>query len=143
MRHTHYELKAVSVTSTLVSHLVAGLHLRDYHASVPRRLLARCLLLMAASRTSLSFVAQHTDEAPSDETLRLALRCNLPDTSVLLLQHLLHTLQAWVPARLRRRPQPAALDWHLRPYYGARDTPGITGGKREAGTDYFWGYATL
>src|SRR5947209_11482238 len=143
MRPKHCRFHAHGVTATLVNHLVACLHLRDYHSSVPATLLARLLLLCAANGQSLSFNAQHCQQAPSDESVRLALQFNLPDTAVLLLDALRAALYALVPARLRRRPRPCALDLHQRPFYGDKDTPGVTGGKHQAGTDYFWCYATL
>jgi hypothetical protein len=143
MRRRHSRLRAMNVTATLVSHLVGSLHLRDYKTAVPAVLLARLLLLCAANRQSLSFTAQHCDAAPSDESVRLALKYNLPDTTLALLGHLLAALHALVPARLRRRARPCALDLHERPFYGAVGTPGTTGGKRQAGTDYFWCYASL
>jgi hypothetical protein len=143
MRPPHYRLQARVVTTMLVSHLVASLHLRDYKSSVPALLLARLLLLCAANRQSLSFNAQHCDEAPSDESVRLALRYNLPDTALPLLEQLLGALHVWVPPQLRRRPRPCALDLHERPYYGAKDTPGTSGSERQAGTDRFWCYASL
>ena len=143
MRPNHCRFHAAAVTATLVSHLVACLHLRDYRGSVPAALLARLLLLCAANGQSLSFNAQHCRAAPSDESVRLALKFNLPDTALLLLEALRAALLALVPARLRRRARPCALDLHQRPFYGDKDTPGISGGKHQAGTDYFWCYATL
>src|SRR5215472_6959944 len=143
MRPNHCRFHAHAVTATLVGHLVAGLHLRDYQGSVPATLLARLLLLCAANGQSLSFNAQHCQRAPSDESVRLALQFNLPDTALLLLQALLAALMALVPARLRRRARPCALDLHQRPVYGDKDTPGVRGGKPQAGTKHFWCYASL
>src|SRR5262249_28300198 len=144
MHRSYSKVNATLVTTTLVTHLVACLHLRDYQRSVPARLLARLLLLAAATGRSLSAVAQRCDQAPSDEAVRLALRYQLPAASSTLLDQLLHALYQFVPTPFRRgRPVGAALDLHLRPYYGDRNTPGICGGRREAGTDPFWGYGTL
>jgi Transposase DDE domain len=144
MHRSYSKVNARLVTTTLVTHLVACLQLRDHKRSVPARLLARLLLLAAATGRSLSALAQRCDGAPSDEAVRLALRYQLPATSLVLLDQLLHALYQLVPAPFRAgRPVGAALDLHLRPYYGDRNTPGICGGKREAGTDQFWGYGTL
>lgn len=143
MRRNHCRLSAAAVTTTLCTHLIGCLHLRDYHRSVPARLLARLLLLCAATKQSLSFHAQHCAKAPSDEAVRLALKYNLPITALALLALLLTALHGLLPARVLKRPRPCALDLHQRPYYGDRHTPGISGGKHEAGTDYFWCYATL
>ena len=143
MRRSHCRLHAMGVTTTLVTHLVGCLQLKDYKSSVPAALLARLLLLCAAGGQSLSFNAQHCEKAPSDESVRLALHYNLPDTALVLLEALLAALAALVPARLRRRARPCALDLHQRPFYGDEQTPGVSGGKRQAGTDYFWCYASL
>jgi len=144
MRHFHCRFDATLVTTTLVTHLVAALHLRAYKRSVSAPLLGRLLLLAAATGRSLSALAQRCDAAPSDEAVRLALHYNLPPTGLALLDHLLDVLHQFVPPPFRRRrPVPAALDLHLRPYYGAVDTPGTCGGKRQAGTNRFWGYGTL
>jgi hypothetical protein len=116
--------------------------LTDYKRRLPRTVLARVLLLASALGRSLSFVAQRCHKAPSDETLRQALLYNLPGQD-LLNARLLHALHALLPARVRRQPRAAALDFHQRPFYGDPTTPGVRGGKREAGTDYFWTYATL
>jgi hypothetical protein len=143
MRQRHCSLNARVVTASLVAHLAACLCLRDYHASVPAKLLARLLLLCAATRQSLSYTAQHCDKAPSAESVRLALLDNLPDTAAVLLDRLHAALHAALPRAVRRRRMPCALDLHLRPYYGDKNTPGVTGGPHEAGTDYFWAYGTL
>src|SRR5947209_20298736 len=125
MRRNHCRLHAMRVTTTLVTHLVGCLRLKDYKSSVPAALLARLLLLCAANGQSLSFNAQHCKAAPSDESVRLALKFNLPDTALLLLDALRAALLALVPARLRRRARPCALDLHERPFYGDKDTPGV------------------
>ena len=44
--------------------------------------------------------------------------------------------------RDRRRRWIVAIDTHNRPYYGKRSTPGIIGGQKKQGTNYFYGYAT-
>jgi len=144
MRRSHCKIHAQLVTTTLVSHLVAALQLRAYQTSVPARLLARLLLLATATGRSLSALAKDCAAAPSDESVRLALRYQLPATSLLLLDHLLDALHHLVPPPVRRgRPVGCAIDLHFRPYYGAKDTPGTCGAKKVAGTKRFWGYATL
>jgi hypothetical protein len=52
-------------------------------------------------------------------------------------------LQARLPRRLLRGKRRVALDVHERCYYGnVRQTAGVRGGKRKAGTKWFWAYAT-
>src|SRR5947208_295753 len=83
-------------------------------------------------------LANYCDAAPSDESVRLALHCNLPATSLLLLDRLLEALHHWVPPAFRKgRPVGCALDLHLRPYYGAKGTPGTCGHQKKASTRRF------
>lgn len=144
MRHFHSKLTSRVVTSTLITHLLTCLHLRDYQRSVSARLLARLLLFAAATGRSLSALANTCDRAPSDESVRLALHYNLPPTALVLLDELRDLLHQFTPPAFRKgRPVPAALDLHLRPYYGAKDTQGTCGGQKKAGTKRFWAYGTL
>jgi hypothetical protein len=142
MRRGHCRITQAVVTVALCELVVARLALTDSKRRLPRTLLARLLLLASALGRSLSFVAQRCHDCPSDETLRLALLSNLPGQE-LLNARLLAALHALLPAGVRRQPRAAALDFHQRPFYGDPTTPGVRGGKREAGTDYFWTYATL
>jgi hypothetical protein len=43
---------------------------------------------------------------------------------------------------LRRREWVVAIDEHRTPFYGDRDTEGVTGGQKKHGTKYAYGYAT-
>ncbi len=142
MRRNYSRITAAVVTQGLCELVVSHLALTDYKRCLPASLLARLLLLAGALGRSLSFVAQRCDKAPSDETLRKALLFNLPGPE-LLRARLLAALHALLPPRLLRRAVPCALDFHQRPFYGDNATPGVRGGKREAGTSYFWTYATL
>ena len=142
MRRNYSRITAVIVTQGLCELVVSHLALTDYKRRLPASLLARLLLLAGALGRSLSFVAQRCDEAPSDETLRKAVLYNLPGPE-LLRARLVAALHSLLPPRLFRRTHPAALDFHQRPFYGDGATPGVRGGKREAGTDLFWTYATL
>ena len=142
MRRGYCRITSVIVTQALCELVISHLALTDYKRRLPASLLARLMLLAAAMGRSLSFVAQRCDEAPSDETLRRAVLYNLPGPE-LLRARLLAALHSLLPRRLFRRAGPAALDFHQRPFYGDKDTPGVRGGKREAGTRYFWTYATL
>lgn len=142
MRPNYSRITSVVVTQALCELVVSHLALTDYKRSLPANLLARLLLLAGALGRTLSFVAQRCQRSPSDETLRRAVLFNLPGPA-LLQARLLEALHALLPARLLRQPRPAALDFHQRPFYGDSATPGVRGGKREAGTRYFWTYATL
>jgi hypothetical protein len=142
MRRSHCRFTQAVVTAGVCELVVSHLALTDYKRRLPRTVLARVLLLASALGRSLSFVAQRCQGCPSDETLRLAVLYNLPGQD-LLNARLLAALHALLPAGVRRQPRAAALDFHQRPFYGDPATPGVRGGKREAGTDYFWTYATL
>jgi hypothetical protein len=142
MRPHYSRITSVVVTQALCELVVSHLALTDYKRRLPAKLLARLLLLAAALRRSLSFVAQRCQQAPCDEILRRAVLFNLPGPE-LLQARLLAALHALLPARLLRQPRPAAIDFHQRPFYGDPSTRGVRGGKPEAGTRYFWTYATL
>jgi hypothetical protein len=143
MRPHHCTTATTVVSAALCHWVVSQLALSDYHDSVPADLLARLLLLACATRQSLSFVAQRCHEAPSDETVRKALLASLPGQD-LLLARLIESLHFPLPRRVRRHSHAAAIDYHCRPFYGDPDTtPGVKGGKRQAGTNYFWTFATL
>jgi hypothetical protein len=116
--------------------------LTDYSEAAPRTALARCLLLAAALRVAVSAVARRAARI-GRETARQGLAAALPDDPRVLERRLAAGLRHAVPPALRRKPIPVAIDIHRRPYYGDREhTPGITGGKGEAGTAWFWSYAT-
>lgn len=142
MRRRDCRATSAAVSAAACQFVVCQLALTDYKESVPAVLLARLLLLAACLGRSLSFVAQRCDEAPSDETVRKALLDNLPGED-LLLARLLGALHSLLPRCVRRCPLPAAIDYHSRPFYGDEDTPGVRGGQRQAGTNYFWTFATL
>jgi Transposase DDE domain len=142
MRQGHSTKASTVVSAALCQWVVCQLALSDYKQSVPAVMLARLLLLACATRRSLSFLTQRCDEAPSDETVRKALLGNLPGQD-LLLARLVHSLHSPLPRRVRRGRHAAAIDYHCRPFYGDSNTPGVRGGKREAGTNFFWTFATL
>jgi hypothetical protein len=107
--------------------VVCQLALADYKQSVPAVMLARLLLLACATRRSLSFITQRCEEAPSDETVRKALFASLPGED-LLLARIVESFHLLLPRRVRRRRHHAAIDYHCRPFYGDKDTPGVRGG---------------
>ena len=120
--------------------LADALGLDDYSAAVTRALLARCLLLAAAVGAAVSAVARRL--GVGRETARKGLAAALPATAADLENRLARGLHRRLPRAVLRRRVPIAVDLHLRPYYGGRDTPGICGGKPDRGARWFWGYAT-
>jgi putative transposase len=142
MRHTHTtrfeDLRQPAWTQWIAD--VLGL--TDYSDQLPRTALAQCLLLAAALGRAVSAVARRASGC-GRETVRTAIRAALPADPRDLERRLAAGLRHHLPRPLRRRPIPIAIDVHRRPYYGDRDrTPGVTGGKAERGTHWFWSYAT-
>lgn len=142
MRPHQSMLRASDVHACARRLLVEHLHLQDYRQSVPAPLLATVLLLAAAWRASVSAVCRLVRAAPSHETVRRALRANLPPRPRALLAGLLAAWHAALPAHLRAVPQPMALDLHQRPYYG-RFTRGCTRRQKKKSTKKSFTYATL
>jgi hypothetical protein len=108
--------------------------------TVSATLLVQLLALAATLHASLSAACRRCGIAR--ETIRRALRASLPEAQALL-EPLRTRLQARLPRRLCRGKRQLAIDVHERCYYGnVRQTPGVRGGKRKAGTKWFWAYAT-
>lgn len=121
-----------------------SLGLTDFSDDVPRTALARCLLLAASLRVAVSAVARKAAKI-GRETARKGIDASLPQDTRTLEHRLAAGLRHALPRRLRKKSVPIAIDIHRRPYYGDRRTPGVTGvtgGKAEAGTSWFWSYAT-
>jgi len=116
--------------------------LTDYSDAVPRTVLAKCLLLAAALGTAVSAVTRRAADL-GREVVRKGLAASLPNDSRALEARLACGLRRALPRILRRRSVPVAIDIHRRPYYGDRhQPPALTGDKAEAGTAWFWSYAT-
>jgi putative transposase len=119
-----------------------GLGLSDYSDAAPRTVLARCLLLAAALHSAVSAVARKAADL-GREVVRRGLAASRPADPRDLERRLAGGFRRALPRGFRGRRIPIAIDIHKRAYYGDHDrTPGITGGKRDAGTSYFWSYAT-
>lgn len=119
-----------------------GLGLSDASEAVPRTVLARCLLVAAALGVAVSAVARRAARV-GREVVRRGLAGSAPADPRDLERTLAAAFRRAVPRGVRDRRLPVAIDLHKRPYYGDRTrTPGVTGGKRDAGTSWFWSYAT-
>jgi hypothetical protein len=128
--------------STWAISVADALGLSDFSAALGRIALARCLLFAAALRVTLSAVARLVGGC-GRETLRKGLLAGLPTEPRLVEDRFAAAFRAGLRRRDRRRAVPLAVDLHKRPYYGDHDrTPGVTGGKRERGTSWFYAYAT-
>jgi putative transposase len=142
MRHRHDSPRDRVRQPAWADWLADRLGLTDYSATAPRSLLARCLLLAAATGFTLSHAAQRLARR-GRETIRKGVAAALPDDPRVLEDRLAAGLRHTLPRRYRGRPLPVAIDLHRRPYYGdRRRTPAVTGGPFAAGTSWYWSYAT-
>jgi hypothetical protein len=119
-----------------------ALGLTDYSRDVPRAILAECLLLAAALGVAVSAVTRRAANL-GREVVRKGIAASLPNDTRTLEARPAAGFRHTLPRRFRNKPVPIAVDIHRRPYYGDRHhTPAITGGKAQAGTAWFWSYAT-
>lgn len=141
MCRTYSTITPAVVRATAKTALADALPLARYGRRVTPGRLLDLLLLVAALRSSLSAVARRLTLGFSHETARKAVRAALPPVGRLT-AGLVDALHA-VPGRdLRRRRWDIAIDHHAVPFYGRRETPGVVGGPRKAGTHFAYGYAT-
>jgi hypothetical protein len=140
MRHSYFTLTPAVVRHTAQAVLQRALPWKPYGRRVSVARLLGLLLLVAALRSSLSAVARRFRFGFSHETARQAVAANLPglDALTTALVGALHRLGG----RLRRRRWVVAIDLHYQPFYGDHATPGVVGGQKKQGTNYFYGYAT-
>jgi hypothetical protein len=142
MRRAQSKVPAQRLQAEVQRDLAALLPWKDYGRRVTAELLLRLLSLAAALRTSLSAAVRRGAGGISWETVRRAVHTQLPKADDLI-DPLRAALQRRLPRPLRRKRCTLAVDVHERCYYGdARQTPGVRGGKRKAGTKWFWAYAT-
>src|SRR6266702_3701554 len=140
MRHSYSTITPTVVRRTAQAVLQQALPCKPYGRLVSVARLLGLLLLVAALRSSLSAVVRRFRFGFSHETARKAVNADLPDCVTLtpLVVGALHRLRG----RWRRRRWVVAMDLHYQPFYGDRRTPGIVGGQKKQGTNYFYGYAT-
>lgn len=114
----------------------------DYKRSVTCAQLLDLLLLVAATTRTLFAIATRYFRF-SHETARAALHHHLTSLDELTdrLADALHAVAVFT-RRDRRRAWTGAIDLHYVPFYGRRNTPGIIGGPKKAGTSFFHCYAT-
>lgn len=143
MRQGHYTVHRAAVQQRTVELLQKFLKLTDYSRKCTVHIIWHVLLAAAARITSLYDMCQHLQEAPSDETLRLALLASLPGYAELQ-RRLNQAFAGSLPRALRRRKQPLACDLTLIPYHGEphRDWREIYRSKPKSGTTHFHAYAT-
>jgi hypothetical protein len=142
MRRSYSTITPSVVHRFARSVLERTLEFQPHKQSVSLHQLLSLLLLVASTTKTLFAVARHYFHF-SHETARQAVYANLTTLDVLT-KHLgdaLHAVAAF-SRQDRRRLWTLAIDLHYVPYYGSRKTPGILGGQKKQGTQFFHCYAT-
>jgi putative transposase len=119
------------------------LRLRDHSPACTAQVLLHVVFAACARLCSLCAACWSLANAPSRETVRLALLRWLPRRDELL-RRLNRALTAEVPRALRRRPQQVAIDLVLIPYHGLPmlDLKEVYRSQARSGTSHFHAYAT-
>jgi putative transposase len=137
-----YTLTPARVHALAADLLAEQLELTDYKRTCPALTLLAVLFAACARLTSLSAAARDLRDAPSAETVRKALRANIP-TIQALEERLNSALRATTPTRLGRR-QHVAIDLTLTPYHGTHHEHEneLYRSQAKCGTTHFHAYAT-
>jgi hypothetical protein len=141
VRRRHCTITPSVVRATARDALSTACDWKPYGELVTVARLLGLLLLAAALRRSLSAVAQRFGFGFGRETARKAVEANLPELDALT-AGLVDALHLFRSRAWRRRRWDVAIDLHYCPFYGDRATPGLVGGQKKQGTNYFYGYAT-
>ncbi len=142
MRHPHRIRPGTLCQPGWDTWIADALGLTDDSDAVPRTLLAKCLRVAAALGAAVSAVARQVADL-GREAVRKGINAARPGDPRRLEDRIAAGLRHALPRGLRGLTLPLGIDIHRRPYYGDRHhTPGVTGGKAEAGTHWFWSYAT-
>jgi putative transposase len=141
MHPTHFTITGRPLRSRALDLIGKALRLHPYGRLAADRI-GTLILAAAAWRISLSATCGRLRDAPSHETARQALLAQLPPDIADLRARLAEGLADSLPADLRGRRLDMAVDLVLRPFYGAKATPGVARGPAKAGTKAFWAYAT-
>lgn len=143
MRHDDGTISRSRWQQDTVAAIVATFQLADFGRSVPAILLGKLVVMAACVGTSLSGAAYRTRRSPSSETVRKALMASLPNDLSEMERNINDSLRQWAPKAFFKRRCCLAIDLHLRPYYGQRQNVPVRGGKKKAGTKWFWTWATV
>jgi hypothetical protein len=143
MRHPHYTLNREHVHAHASHLLQSKVGLRGHGRLCTADVLTSLLLAACAALHSLHALCQRLRDGPSDDTAYRALLATLPGFAELE-RRLNRALQADLPAALRRRRQPVAIDLHLVPYHGEpyEQPEEVYRGAAKSGTSHFHAYAT-
>lgn len=143
MHPCHYIITRQDVYRHLRHRLLIHLQLHDYGRTCSADCLIRILAAAAAQRLSIHGTCQQL-HGPSDETVRQALKANLPDAHQLE-QRLNQALAADLPTPVRKGRYDWALDLDQLPYHGQphAHVDELVRGQPKGGTTHFHVYATL
>lgn len=112
-------------------------------ATVEPLLLVQLLVRASAERRSLEAIALLAQNIPCVQTIRNGLAKLLPATAAELEPVIVEALHRRLPKSLTRRARTMAIDFHNKPFYGDKRTPGTYRGQPKASTKTFFAYATL
>ncbi len=143
MRRTQCIFSRSQCQRDTVAWVVSTFQFVDFSGSVTATLLGKLLVMACCLGTSVSGACRRTRRSPSGESVRKALIGNLPGELAELEGRINDGLGQLLPAAFFKRPRRVAIDLHLRPYYGKRQRTPVRGGKRKAGTKWFWTWATV
>lgn len=145
MRRNQFTLSGKRVCGFVENVLESALGILQWASgsSVSPLFLVQLLVRASAERRSLDAIARLVGTGPSVETIRKALLAWLPNTTNEFEPVIPAALHGRLPRGLKRRPRTMAIDFHEKPYYGDKQTPGIRRGKPKASTKRFFVYATL
>jgi len=143
MRHVNGIISRARWQQDAIASIVTTFQLADFGRSVPALLLGKLIVMAACVGTSLTGAACRTRRSPSGETVRKALLANLPEPLPDMERRINESLHQLAPKAFFKRPRRLAIDLHLRPYYGQRQNVPVRGGKKKAGTKWFWTWATV
>jgi len=143
MRTYHCTITAIDIQVFAELLLQKYLRLKDHGPKCRAMRLWTVLLYAAARICSLAAACAALADAPSDTAAHDALLAGLP-TFAELQRRLNRALQGDLPAALRRRRQPLAIDLTLIPYHGRhlRDPDEVYRSQAKGGTTHFHAYAT-
>ncbi len=140
---TKYTISSREVHDRTASTIQTHVGLADHGHKCTASVIISILLYAASRITSIFDACQRLAAAPSDQSLRDALRATLPPIDELE-RRLNAGLAADLPKALRKRRYPLAIDLTLIPYHGEPylNLAEIYRGEPKSGTSHFHAYAT-
>jgi hypothetical protein len=138
----HCTISPQTVRAVATDALAKALPWKAYGKLVSVGRLLDLLLMVASLGLSLSACVRRFRFGFGRETARKAVAANLPDDTLPLTNGLVSALCSFLGPSFRKRTWDIAIDLHLQPFYGDRNTPGVVGGQKKQGTKFFFAYAT-